>query len=243
VAAAQRAEAETRARLRNEFFAGMSHELRTPLSAALGFAASLRAGGQDEAAVVDVGARIETVCRDLLGIINNILDAAKLESGHVELLVEDVDVGEAIRRVMRKCEPLAAGKPLALDVDVSPDVPRVRADFVKLQQVLTNLVANAIKFTDRGAVRVAARRDGALVAIEVADTGSGIAPAALAGIWTPFRQADGSIARRYGGSGLGLSIVKGLVTLMRGSVDVRSTEGAGSVFTVRLPAADAPYTA
>ncbi len=233
---ARHREAEARARLRNQFFASMSHELRTPLSAVLAFAGSLRDGGSSREVVADVAARIEQVSRDLIGIINNILDAAKLESQNVELMIEDVDVAEALQRVVRKCEPLVGVKPVRVSVDAPPALPRVRADFVKLQQVLTNLVGNAIKFTEQGQVRIRAFVEPGCVAVEVADTGVGIPAEALPDIFIAFRQADGSIARRYGGSGLGLSIVHGLVRLMHGAIDVQSSVGAGSTFTVRLPA-------
>jgi signal transduction histidine kinase len=114
----------------------------------------------------------------------------------------------------------------------------VRADFVKLQQVFTNLIANAVKFTETGHVRVRVLREGApegKLAVEVEDTGIGIAKETLPHIWSPFRQADATVSRQYGGTGLGLSIVRGIVQLHGGSIDVRSTLGAGSTFTVLLP--------
>jgi signal transduction histidine kinase len=211
---------------RAQFFANMSHELRTPLAAIRGFAVNIT----DERA-----RQIEAHAQELLGHINNILDASKLEAGGIQLDIEDVDVAEVIARAIARCRGLVGDKPLQLISEVDGPL-YARADFVKLQQVVVNLVANAIKFTERGRVEVRAVKRHDQIEIDVEDTGIGISPDAWERIWHPFRQAESTTDRRYGGTGLGLSIVRGLVERMGGRVGVDSELGRGSCFTVRLPA-------
>jgi signal transduction histidine kinase len=212
---------------RAQFFANMSHELRTPLAAIRGFAINIS----------DEGARqIEAHAQDLLGVINNILDAAKLEAGAMQLHLESIDVAEVLDRCAARCKSLVGQKPLQLQTEFARPL-HARGDFVKLQQVITNLMANAIKFTERGRVLVRARRRDDVVEIFVEDTGIGISAEALGRLWRPFQQAERNTDRRYGGTGLGLSIVRGLVERMKGQVTVDSEVGRGSCFTVRLPAA------
>jgi signal transduction histidine kinase len=224
------------ARQRAQFFANMSHELRTPLVAIRGFASMISIEPAAGAAAQEHAEQIEAQAQDLLGIINNILDSAKLEAGRVELSVEDVDVAEAVERCVQRCRGLVGDKALELTSTV-PAGLHARADFVKLQQVFTNLIGNAVKFTERGRVEVRARAAGDVVEIEVADTGIGIDPAALPHLWEPFHQGSGAVDRRFGGTGLGLSIVHGLVERMGGDVRVQSAPGRGSTFTVTLPLA------
>ena len=212
---------------RAQFFANTSHELRTPLAAIRGFAATIE----------DVGARqIEAHTQELLGIINNILDASKIEAGAMKLTIEEIDVAAVIERSVARCRSLIGVKPLQLLTDVEGPLV-ARGDFVKLQQVITNLVANAIKFTERGRVEVRAQRRADRIEIEVEDTGIGVSPDAFERIWQPFVQADRNADRRHGGTGLGLAIVRGLVEKMGGAVSVESELGRGSCFTVRLAAA------
>ncbi len=169
---------EEAARQRAQFFANMSHELRTPLVAIRGFAGMIGVEPSAGDPARDHAQQIEAQAHDLLGIINNILDSAKLESGRVELEVEDVDVGEVVERCVQRCRGLVGDKQVELTCEV-PAGLRARADFVKLQQVLTNLLGNALKFTQRGSVSVRARAASGRVEIEVADTGIGIDAAAL----------------------------------------------------------------
>jgi signal transduction histidine kinase len=222
-----RLQQEQAASERAHYFATMSHELRTPLAAIRGFAGNLDGDGARQ---------IDAHAQELLGVINNILDASKLEAGAVQLHVEDVEVVDVLERCLQRCQSLLAHKSLRLTTDFERPL-RARADFVKLQQVVTNLVANAIKFTERGGIEVRARRRGDRIEIEVEDSGIGIAGAAQALIWRPFRQAESTTDRRYGGTGLGLSIVHGLVERMGGQVAVDSELGHGSRFTVHLPVA------
>jgi signal transduction histidine kinase len=239
----ERSEHERSARLQSQFFAGMSHELRTPLVAIRGFASDVeeRPGADDVSR--ERSRRIQEEAIGLLGMINNILDAAKIESGQTELLLEDIALDELLARCVSRCQALVRGKPVLVELLVPEGTPRVRADFVKLQQAFTNLVANAVKFTENGRVEVRVRSgEGApsgMVVVEVEDTGIGIAKETIPLIWKPFQQADATVSRHYGGTGLGLSIARGIVLLHGGSIDVRSTPGVGSTFTVLLPRAGA----
>jgi signal transduction histidine kinase len=220
--------------MRSQFFSNMSHELRTPLVTirALANTMSERTG---DVAVQDAAIRIEREAQDLLGTINNVLDAAKLEAGGVQLNLEDVDLSEVVARCVRRCEGLIGNKPVALEVNVPTTLPHVRADFVKLQQIFTNLIANAIKFTDSGRVEVRGESVPSGVVVLVSDTGVGIPQEALERIWSPFEQGEGGTERRFGGTGLGLSIVKSLVDLMHGRVVAESQIGKGTTFRVHLP--------
>jgi signal transduction histidine kinase len=223
---------------RARFFANMSHELRTPLVAIRGFATMI-SGATVPGEVVDGAHAIESQAHDLLGMINNILDASKLEAGAMQLSLEDVDLQQLVDRCLQRCRALIGAKPIELAQEVPPGLS-VRADFVKLQQVLVNLIANGIKFTDRGFVRVRGRATSSDVEILVEDSGIGIAAEALERIWIPFQQESGATDRKYGGTGLGLSIVKGLVEKMDGSVRVTSEPGRGASFIVVLRRAVAP---
>jgi signal transduction histidine kinase len=234
-----RAELERVEKIRTQFFANTSHELRTPLVAIRGCTALL-AEASDVGDARDLGVRIDREAAELLGHIDNILDAAKLARGGVEVLLADVDVAQVVRRCVQRCAPLVASKPVEIRVDVAAELPPVRSDSVKLGHVITNLIANAIKFTDEGYVAVRARaRDQAQIVLEVQDTGVGIPTEALSRIWNPFEQADATVSRRFGGTGLGLAIVRGLLDSMGGEVTVESTVGRGTTFSVALPTAEA----
>lgn len=228
------------ANLRAEFFANMSHELRTPLVAIGGFSAVIEQQQSLDAETREQARQIQRAAKDLLGIINNILDVAKLESDHVELLIEDVSLEEVLERCAARCRGLIGDKALELDVKVPRGLPPVRGDFVKLQQLFTNLISNAVKFTESGKVTVRAAASSGSVSVTVEDTGIGIRPDALQSIWEPFRQADHKVSRKFGGTGLGLAIVRGVVNRLGGKVTVESTVGIGTTFTVTLPAGGVP---
>jgi signal transduction histidine kinase len=232
-AEAARRHEERASQMRSRFFSHMSHELRTPLVTIRGLA-SLMADRTNDVVVQDTALRIEREAHELIDTINNVLDAAKLEAGGLRLTLEDVDLREVLTRCVTRCEGLVGTKPVQLVTLVEPGLPRLRSDFVKLQQVFTNLLANAFKFTEAGSVRIEARAQDDGVVVEVADTGVGIPPEALARIWSPFEQADGGIERRFGGTGLGLSIVKGIVALLQGTITVHSEPGVGTTFRVAL---------
>jgi signal transduction histidine kinase len=175
-----------------------------------------------------------------LKLINDVLDLAKIEAGRMTLDVEDVPLSPLLERVKTANAGLLAGKPLTLTLDVPADLPPVEADPLRLQQVLNNLISNAVKFTPEGKIEVHAWRENGDVAISIADTGIGIAPEDVGTIFEKFRQLDGSYTRRATGTGLGLAITHHLVQMHGGSIDVESKLGTGTTFTVRLPAGDVP---
>jgi len=225
---------------KSEFLANMSHELRTPLNSTLILATLLadnKPGNLTEEQV-KFARTISSAGNDLLALINDILDLSKIEAGQVEVMPEPVPVARTVDSLMAAMQPVASQKSLAFDAVVEPGVPdRLHTDPQRLGQILKNLLSNALKFTERGAVsmRVTARPDGQ-VAFAVRDTGIGIAPQQQGLIFEAFRQADGSTHRKYGGTGLGLSISRDLARLLGGDISVESTPGEGSQFTLTLPA-------
>ena len=227
------------AQQRSQFFSNTSHELRTPLVAIRGFATMIAGNPSAGEDVRQASEKIEREAQELLAHINNILDAAKLEAAGMELTFERVDLGQVLRRCARRCEGLVGDKAIEVTTEIASGLSPIRGDVVKLQQVFTNLLANAIKFTERGSVRVRVSERDATLVVEVTDTGIGIPSEALETIWKPFSQADGTTSRRFGGTGLGLSIVRGIVDLHGGQVTVESSVGTGTTFTVVLPRAAA----
>jgi signal transduction histidine kinase/ActR/RegA family two-component response regulator len=246
------AEADAKSR----FMSVLSHEIRTPLQAVIGASELLSREGvaadkRDEAAAAQrQGADL------LMALVDDVLDFAKLSAGKVTLETMPVRLPALLEDVRNLFVAQAGAKGLALSVSVSPDVPETLiGDRARIQQILLNLIANAIKFTGNGGVQVhlglggdsfhSARRtvDRMTVRIAVSDSGVGIEPAALASLFEPFHQADPSIARRYGGTGLGLSISQELAGLMGGRIDVTSAPGRGSTFTLVVPLALAPAAA
>jgi two-component system sensor histidine kinase ChiS len=180
----------------------------------------------------------------LLSMINDILDLAKIEAGRMELDLETVKLGEVAEEVRRITNVLYKDKPVELIIDVSPDLPEVWADQVRLRQIMTNLVSNAGKFTSQGEVRISAQMVSAqyssqsdMISISIADTGEGIAEEHLDLVFQQFRQADNSSTRKAGGTGLGLTITRHLVEMQGGHIWVESTPGAGSTFTFTVPVA------
>ncbi|HEY0650961.1 hybrid sensor histidine kinase/response regulator [Phenylobacterium sp.] len=244
--ARDRAEAGDRAK--SEFIANMSHEIRTPLNGVLGMAQVM------EAHELSVPQRDRLrVMREsgaaLLTLLNELLDFAKIEAGRLEIEAAPFDLDRLVRQVAATFEGMASAKGLALSVAVSPAAHGVWiGDALRVRQVLSNLVSNAVKFTERGGVTLAvtADDDGTL-RFRVVDTGIGLEAAQIPGLFDKFIQADASTTRRYGGTGLGLSIVRALVELMGGEVSAESRPGEGACFNVVLPLAraseaDAPVT-
>jgi signal transduction histidine kinase len=234
----QATELEKANRLKSDFLASMSHELRTPINALIGYAALMldRLYGELTPKQEQGLTRIQASAQHLLELINDILDLAKIEAGKMPVNVGEVRLAELASEIAEQVEPMMRKKALAFDVNVPADLPVLHTDRTKVRQILLNLLVNAGKFTHEGRVTLAARAEPGGVALMVSDTGIGIAREDREAIWEDFRQVDQSRTREYGGTGLGLSITKKLVRALGGTVTVESEPGAGSTFTVRLPA-------
>ena len=224
-------------RLKSEFLASVSHELRTPMNAIIGYT-KLMLDGLDgdltEQQMADLQ-RVATAADNLLSLINGLLDLAKIEAGKMELNSEEVNIEVVVEEVVELIRPQADAKGLALEMDVARSLPAAFADRARVRQVLVNLAANAVKFTERGSVTISAAAADGWITLSVTDTGVGIPLDAQVYIFDEFRQADSSTTRKYGGTGLGLAISKRLVALHGGRLWVDSTAGAGSTFHFTLP--------
>ncbi|HEV7990824.1 MAG TPA: ATP-binding protein [Gemmatimonadaceae bacterium] len=224
---------------KSEFLATMSHELRTPLNSVIGFSAILlknKSGAFSDTDLSYLG-RIQVNGRHLLGLINNVLDLSKVEAGKMELEIQTVSLGRLIEETIGELEPQAEARQIRLASLLPPAPCVIDADRSRLKQILINLVGNAIKFTERGGVTVklvADERTGVASRIDVVDTGLGIAADRLAAVFEAFQQADNSTARRFGGTGLGLTITRSLARSMGFEVKAASTLGVGSTFSILL---------
>jgi signal transduction histidine kinase len=224
-------------RLKSEFLASVSHELRTPMNAIIGYTKLMLDGldGEMTAQQQTDLFRVAQAADNLLGLINGLLDLAKIEAGKMELNIEEVDITDVTDEALELVRPHADEKGLQVRSVIPQGLPNVWADRARVRQVLANMLANAVKFTERGVVSVAATAAEGWVTVSVADTGVGISPEAQAYVFDEFRQADSSTTRRYGGTGLGLAISKRLVTLHGGRIWVDSEVGRGSTFHFTLP--------
>jgi len=230
---------------KTEFLANISHELRTPMNGILGLTGLLLETPLEEEQR-EFASTVHTSAESLLGIINDVLDFATLDAGKMVLQSQRFDLRESMQEVIALFRAQASAKSLGLSMRYAPGAPNwLIGDPVRIRQVMTNLVGNAIKFTERGGVEIHVDYNeetahGVLMHIEVRDTGIGIPAEKQQLIFDKFTQADGSMTRRYGGTGLGLAIVKQLVDLMQGAVGVESRPGVGSTFWVRvtLPVAE-----
>ena len=224
---------------KSEFLANMSHELRTPLNSTLILAKLLADNkpGNLSTEQVKFAQTIYAAGNDLLALINDILDLAKIESGQATVEVEPVNIARTLQALVDPLRPVAQEKGLELTTTVAPDTPAgFETDPQRLGQVLKNLLSNALKFTDKGAVALhVSRNPDDTLSFAVKDTGIGIPPHQQALIFEAFRQADGSTHRKYGGTGLGLSISRDLAHLLGGTLTVHSVPGEGSVFTLMVP--------
>ncbi|MDO7906679.1 ATP-binding protein [Paenibacillus sp. JX-17] len=231
---------------KSEFMANMSHELRTPLNGIINLAQMIMESGQElsEDELKQYGEIMYGSGHDLLLLINDILDLSKVEAGKLEIVQEDVNVSETLLVLISHFELEAAKKGLELELEEQPGLPElIYSDPKRLQQILRNLLSNALKFTHNGRVRVKAHLEkelrsgqkGNWIVFSVEDTGIGIPPHKQHVIFEAFQQADGTISRRYGGTGLGLSISRDLARLLGGFILLKSTEGQGSTFSLYLP--------
>ena len=236
-----RTEAERTNQMKDEFLATLSHELRTPLSAILGWAQVLRRGTRDQADLHRGLQSIERNARAQAQLIEDLLDMSRITSGKVLLEMQSIMPASFIDAAIEALRPAADAKNIRLDTDIDPAAGAIAGDPSRLQQVIWNLLSNALKFTPKdGAVRIAVRASGDHVDITLSDSGIGIKPEFLAHVFERFRQADASTTRKHGGLGLGLAIVKHLVEQHGGTVRAASAgEGLGASFTVQLPLASA----
>jgi PAS domain S-box-containing protein len=236
---AARAEAEAANRLKDEFLATVSHELRTPLMAILGWTSLLRVGQLDDVTAATALETVERNANSQVQLINDLLDVSRIANGQLRLNVQPIDLVQIIEAAMDAVRPSAEAGDIELEVSLDVQAGLIAGDADRLQQVIWNLLTNAVKFTPAGGrVMVRLERLGSQVQITVRDTGKGIDPQFLPDVFDRFRQADQTSTRRYGGLGLGLSIVRQLVTLHGGSVEAQSDgDGKGSAFVVCLPLA------
>jgi PAS domain S-box-containing protein len=226
-------------RLKSEFLASMSHELRTPLNSIIGYAEVILDGIDgpiNEDMEEDVSA-IHSSGKLLLNLINDILDLAKIESGQLDLDFTPMSVQDFVKEMVDASSILVKNKNLTLNVEIDPNLPLVQADRIRVQQIMNNLISNAVKFTDEGGIKVRAEQQDGMVMFSVTDSGMGIPKAKQDLIFERFRQADQSSTRRAGGTGLGLAITRQLVEMHGGTIWVESEEGVGSTFAFTLPVA------
>jgi PAS domain S-box-containing protein len=234
-----RDKADAANRAKSDFLAMMSHEIRTPMHGIMGMNSLLQASGLNERQTGYARA-IETSAESLMSIINDLLDVSKLEAGRLELESVAFDLPGLVEAVVDLFRPLASRKGLTLAAEIAaPALGAFVGDPSRLRQVLMNLVSNAVKFTETGSVEVKVdarpgKANNVDLRIEVADTGIGLSDAALARLFQPFAQADNSITRRYGGTGLGLNICRRLVELMGGEISADNRPGGGSLFSLQL---------
>ena len=225
---------------RDELIASVSHELRTPLNVILGWTATLQRRYEEPAKTRDAVAILERNARMLWQLVEDLIDVSRIASGRVQLRMGPVDIGEVVRASCNTLRPTTLAKRVTLNCSVAPDLPEVRGDEVRLQQVIWNLIWNALKFTPAGGrIDVAIRAGDEGVEIEIVDTGIGIDPGFLPHVFEPFRQGTPSASDPTRGLGLGLSIVRHLIELHAGRIDAYSEGvGRGARFRVTLPAAD-----
>jgi signal transduction histidine kinase len=224
-------------RHKSQFLASVSHELRTPLNSIIGFTRIVlrRTGEQLPALQKENLQKVLISSEHLLGLINSLLDLAKIEAGRMEIFIENFKLDDVIQVTTATVEPMLKDGRVRLIRDITPDLAPLKTDREKLKQILLNLLSNAAKFTEHGEIRVSASPENGNLKLAISDTGIGMKKEALDHIFEEFRQAEKSTSRNYGGTGLGLAIVKRLVNLLGGDIVVESEAGKGSKFTITMP--------
>lgn len=233
-----RDQAEQANRAKSQFLANMSHELRTPLNAIIGYTDVLREelrGSENIRSLEDVS-WISSSAQQLLELINSILDLSKIEAGHMDVDIHEFDVRNIVLECSKMLEPMAMQRGNRIQVQLDDDIGIARSDSVKLRQSLLNLGSNACKFTENGRIFILARREEGDLVFFVSDTGIGMSEEQIGKLFQPFSQADATTTRRFGGTGLGLTITQRFAQLLGGTIEVESRLGMGSNFTLRIKA-------
>ena len=217
----------------------MSHELRTPLNAIIGYSEMLIEDAEDENEdfIPDLD-KINNSGKHLLGLINDILDLSKVESGKMELFIEEFDLKKIIEEVEATIKPLVEKNGNKLVVEYETDIEKISADLTKMRQILLNLLSNSAKFTKDGTITisvVSSKVKEHAVDFNISDTGIGMTPDQVDKVFKPFTQADEKTTRKFGGTGLGLTITKMFAEMMGGDINLKSKEGEGTTFTVTIP--------
>ena len=214
--------AEGASRAKSEFLASMSHELRTPLNAIIGYGEMLleEAAEQDAANLIPDLRKIHSAGRHLLSLINDILDLSKIEAGRMELFIEEFSIQDVVEEAVGVVKPQVERNGNSLAVRIEPGIGNMRSDLIKVRQSLFNLASNAAKFTENGVIRIDVEADADWVIFRVQDTGVGMSEDQIAGLFQAFHQADSSIARRFGGTGLGLALTQSFCRMLGGTVSV-----------------------
>ena len=233
----EKEKAQSADHLKSAFLATMSHELRTPLNSIIGFTGILiqeKPGPLNDEQKKQLG-MVQNSARHLLSLINDVLDISKIEAGQLKIHLQKFNLRDLINKVVETNKPSADKKNLTITVTIEDNVSEITSDSMRVQQILINLLNNAIKFTDKGRISVTCFTVGSFVKIQVTDTGIGIESGKIEQLFKPFIQLETGLSRKHEGTGLGLSICKRLTEMLDGEIDVESRFGEGSIFSITLP--------